>query len=379
MAIPQLYVRPEHRQFSRDREPALEAALRELVECTLVRDVDRARDLELGLDGVLLGGYRFTSLALKQVCALACPGLYQAITDLAGCGRGPDAERSDYSFQEAVRIFNRVMAVRFEGRFAARIRLLVNLRTKLIDGVLGPRYVLVDNAEIYERARAAASEGARPMVFHQATLTGRRLQLRFVEPGPLFQLPGAPPEVFQAGMHFANSEVGGESSVRAAILLVRARGGGAAMGSYLGGRRVHTGKDFVARLGTLFAAAAAVEFDPARLRGRMEQLRQQPLGLDADPDRRRDRLRTLGAILHEHHIGRTIAHRALLQCVHSGAAPVEPPYPAGEQMVRSRTVYDLYCALTSSGQVLYATAQEAIEQVAYAILSGRVRIPPPAN
>jgi hypothetical protein len=351
-----------------------------------VDGVSKAADLQLDSRGRLPGGFRYTVTGLQAVCRAASPGLYQLVTELAGCNRDAAKDpRDDYSFPEAIEIFNRVIARRFDHRFLDKQRVVRDGRTKLVEGLVGPKYSIVENIDFFERATDAASQVTN-MPLSEAVLAGRRLILRFAAPKPLFSLAvpdanvpefGRGADAFHAGLHFLNSEIGGDASLRAAVMLRRAADGTASLGRWLGGRRVHTGRELMRRVAMVFSEAASVEQDADRLRVRMLALRSESLGLKAaGPDARIERLRAIMSWLQAQAIQARVAERAVVDALYRGAYGVPGAVPAAPDEIgpSSRTAFDLYIALTTQGQDLYVTGRETTEQVAYRMLLGRIKL-----
>lgn len=369
MDHPRLYVRPSHRIFGPGDENALRKELADLERATVVDEIDSITTLQMDETGALSGGYRFTSSALRQVCTLLGRGLYMLTTDIAGLNRDPDQPREEYSFRQAVALYNRLLALRAENRLVGRQRILRNHRDRLVEGTLGPKYTLVANTTIFARLSEIASERTPQCRFHEAVLTGRRLMLRYVDRKPLFEAANA---TFHGGIHFANSEVGGESAIRAASLLWNATYDCSAMGRYLGGRARHTGRDFARRLAEVFRKASAAEQDPKDLSRRMQLLQKIPLPVTAqDEENRIVQIKNLVLRLAEQQIPQRIGVQVIARAIRR-SEPVRGWLPS--QSPPSRTAYDLYLALCNEAKTLYATARENTEQVAHALLVGKFKL-----
>ena len=377
MNAPQLYVQPEHRVFAAADEGRLVKALDRLVRDTLAAEVGSLAELKLNPDGTLADGYRYTKPALRQVCTLACAGLYQAVVDLAGLEAGP-GDPPEHDPPLAIRTFNRAVELRL-GRFLGQQRLIRHVRLRRIEGLIGPRYAPLENADFFARAREVAAGKPRPAAFAGATLAGRRLTARFADADPLFEVPGPDgPDAYRGGLHLTNSEIGGESTVRAAVILRRDRDGTTSLGPFLGGRRTHTGKDFARMVAVVFAAATAAEQDPRKLRAGLLRLRAEPLGLGFDLDEdRQARVAALASRLLEHGVPKALGTRAVLDALYRGAeGPVGlPPRLLSRAELESRTAFDLYAALTGVGASGYAGPLESVEQSAYKLLTGALKLP----
>src|SRR4051794_32924562 len=142
MPTRKLFTTPEPRYFGESDEQELAKFLTQLERVTQVPYVSRADELCLAEDGTLPKGYRYTEAAFKQVCSLACKGLYLSVMDLSGIHRRGAALRDDYSFPGAINLFNSVIRRRFAGRFNGKARIVKNTdpAVRLVEGVLGPSY-----------------------------------------------------------------------------------------------------------------------------------------------------------------------------------------------------------------------------------------------
>jgi hypothetical protein len=368
--IARLYVRPAYAEFGPGQHAALAAALAALTRHTLVAEVGSSRDLVLDDDGRLPDGYRYTSNGLKQVCALLAPGLFQAVRDLSGIDRAPDGDRDEYDFKAAIGVYNRVVDLRGGPRLGDS-RLLRHAGERLVEGVLGPRYAMVENSDVLDRADEAAAGRDGGPAFRHAVLSGRRLLLRYVAAAPLFVAANG--DRWHDGIHFANSEVGGESTFRAAALLCRGGDDAYALGPFLGGKHVHVGRKLGDKMARAFADAAAAAPDAARLAARARALGEASLGIDdAREDRLRDRVAALVSRLRGRGVPITAAERAVALAARGGRGPEGGPRSRVEPGAWSH--YDLFAALTREARTLYATAQESVERAAHDLLTGKFKI-----
>jgi hypothetical protein len=367
-----LYVTPEARHFAPGDEPALRDTLAALERRTLVRDVGASADLCLDDKGCLPGGYRYTASAFRQVCTMACRGLYQAVVDVAGVHRAPGMSLDDCSFADAVALFNAVIRRRFRTRFASGVRLVrdADPKSPRVDGVLGPRYHHLENSTVYAMARDTAAQAS----FQGATLAGRRFMLRFVGRKPLFarEVPGFGAESFSAGYHFSNSEIAGEASVRAALLLIRAPTGTASLSRFGSGRLAHTGKNFPQRLNRMIQQVLAATLDPARLRAMVEALPATALGLGGADTEYNAQVDHLVSRINGQRVPLPLARRAVAAMMARGAydATGQLRQVTRETLAR-RNAYDLYIALTREADGLPIGQREAIEQAAHGLLTGK--------
>jgi hypothetical protein len=372
-----IFVLPEPRYFGAAAEDDLAKELARLERVTRVKHVGGHPELCLDRDGSLPDGYRYTEAAFKQVCALAAKGLYPLVVDLSGIYRPAATARDDYSFAGAIELFNAVIRRRFRGRFSGRARVVKNTALRLVDGVLGPKYNYLENRTVYDMAKDAVSSSMSRVLFHEAALAGRRIMIRFAHRRPLFEVPAAGPgvESFYGGYHFSNSEIAGEASVRAAVLLLRRPSDTVALGRFGAGRLAHTGKDFGKKLGKMFQAVLAVPQDGAALRRRVEALRAAGLGLGGTEPERDAQLDYLSLVLHRQNIPRTLARRIVVSAMNYGSSdPAGRPRILARDVLDRRTAYDLYTALTREARELPLSVRETAEQAAYGLLTGKIKL-----
>lgn len=382
METPSLYARVEAAVYGPDGLPSLRTALDDLTAATLVEDIDDPESLTLKPDGRMRDGYRYTRTAFRQVANVLARGLAGLVSDVAGELRDPGEDRA-VSFQDAVRIFNRILGLR-HASLVSRYRVVRNLNTRTIDGLVGSRFLLLQNADLLEKVEELTVEHEPALQFREATLAGRRLVVRYITREPLFTLPGhvaaGPADPIHGGFHFANSEIGGESSLRGAPLLWRAASDTAALGRWFGGGRVtHAGKSFDRRTFAIFADASRSHQDPRRLRDQVANLHRRELGLTSDDEEREDRIKALVAALVERDVPKTEARKAVLSAIYVGAygeerALLTPPSGA---TLAGRTEFDLFVALGAETRYAHAATRDAAERAAYDLLVGRLVLPAP--
>ncbi|HEY2158944.1 MAG TPA: hypothetical protein VGH33_25160, partial [Isosphaeraceae bacterium] len=184
----ELYVYPESLAYGAAQEAALAAKLAATDRVTQTPYVGALAQLQLDHEGRLPGGYRYTLTAFKQVCGLACPGLHQAVVDLSGVRRTSVQPRYDYSFPDAVEVFNKALRIRYAERFDGKVRLIKDVDRRLVEGVMGPKYNYLENRALYDIVRDAMASSPVKTRFLEAVLEGRRLLVRFVHARPLFAL-----------------------------------------------------------------------------------------------------------------------------------------------------------------------------------------------
>ncbi len=84
------------------------------------------------------------------------------------------------------------------------------------------------------------------------------------------------------------------------------------------------------------------------------------------------RVKELTAQLHGHGVPIVLANRIVLSAV-GGTGAGMPVYPS-PNVLQQANVFDLFRALTIHGRLLYASAREVVEQLAYSILIGKTKL-----
>lgn len=381
----QLYVKPEGREFGPKDERKLVRELDEKFKHLSVEEVESPKAVSLDAEGRLPGGLRFTAGAFAQLCGILSPGLYKVIADVAGLTRAPDTGADEYSFTEAVRFFNRMVDLRFSARIDGKVRLLVDLKAKQVDGLATATYAHLDNSDLYARAREAVDGADGRYVFDSATLRGRLFTVRFAEAEPSFSLPipdglgrdGEDRDSFRHGLYFVNSEVAGESSVRGAPFLQRCLDGTFSLGYCFGDRALsHSGKRFYDNVSRLLGEAASYSPDRAKSKSYVQALSARPLEVfTEDVDRPREANRAIKSRLQEHGLSAEQAGAAIRDVIYRGAYGIGRDVTLrGPSAVAVRTRFDLYSALTTLSRDYSATNQERVAHVAHLLLIGRIKL-----
>jgi hypothetical protein len=214
------------------------------------------------------------------------------------------------------------------------------------------------------------------MRFHGAALSGRKLVIRYCSVDPLFALDESEFETdeFFWGFYFGNSEVG-DSSVKAAPLLLRNFDNTVALGDFSnGGRLSHTGKDFQRRFEGLLATVVERTPNPEKLKSRLERLRQISLGFERGKgddvyEVNFDRwVRFLQRKEFRLNLARHLIRNAILQGSYD-VIPIPDISLSDRKSWSKRTVYDLYNSLSRSARSISLGMQERLEQAAYGLIN----------
>lgn len=372
----QLATDPESLIYNHAQEATLKEQLVGLDRSAVLYPISSIKDVTLDSDAKLFVAgdkYTLTSWALYQICQWICPSLHGFVVEMSGMNRLPDEDRGDYSFDEALSIFNSVVRRRFRTRLCGK-NLLRNAQTKTIDGVISSGYKWLSNLELYERSKAAMTTTAPSAVFFEAVLNGRWLMLRYVHTKPVLTtcLVDDKEEKFYTGYHFSNNEVG-RAAVRAASFLYRKWGHTFAISptKQKATHLRHQGKGFSDRLDTMIKSVMNRFGSDVYYFEQLKQLEVASLGLgNKDSKVEVRRAEDIVATLAQYKLPAGIGRKAL------GSVMTQASYEDGPEVLFrpvDRSVYDLYNALGRTAKDLPIGQREVTEQVAYQILIGKIK------
>jgi hypothetical protein len=327
--------------------------------------------------GRVQGRYELSTLALTSLCSKLLPGLAQTVNNLAGSFVRDDQELSASTIHDpvlALRWINDTIKLRFEK--IKGFSLVVDTECGRIEGIVGRKYAFLPNLELYRRAKEFVSKLDRPAAFNEAALIGRRLMLRFREIDPLFNLGARLPEQYYGGYHFANSETG-DCSVKASAVIVRQQGDSKSISEFADGSKIAHIK------GKAFDRKFAELLDRVRIKtseqihsheSNMIRLMQTNLGLGNNDQTHKRRVKQLETFLQKHGLhsefSQSVVRHVLVQGSHRTALVQVHQKPM--QVYSTRTLLDLYNALTYRAKTLPLEEQEVAEQLAYKVLIGKV-------
>lgn len=371
----QLAVLEKPKRFSAQKGPGLEALVQELHRaaiCTQRRPIAHVSQVMLGSDGRTATGFQYSANALRQLCRLLGRGFSQTVFDLgAVVPEDSPADDGPYDPNLMIGLVNDVIRMRFEQRLR-NYELIVDTHEKRIDGLVGTRYAYVANATFYERVKAVLRSA--DVRFHEASLGGRRLIIRYRTAKPLFSVAADVEEPFYGGFHFGNSEVG-DCSVRTAVLLIRQRADAKAVSEFSGnGRLLHIrGPQFNERLGEQLTAVIARAGEPAALQPRLSMLRRRKLKLgEGGEEQQSKQAEALAKRLKQWGLHLSLAKRVVARVQALGSSFVEDARSRAERAgVAERTEWDLFNAMTFMAKQQLPDAQERLEQLAYQLLIGK--------
>jgi hypothetical protein len=363
-----IVVDPPAHVFDAKNASQLRQRLIEAEKGTMMGPIGTAAAMQIQRDGTTPTGYRYTSVAMQQLCQSLGSGLSYLITDLAGVNRRPDQPKEEFSLALATDVLNQIIKLRF-GRIRER-QLIRSIPNKTIDGIVGPYYRFLSNASFYERINNSVKPKTQ---LHEALLYGRYLALRYILPDHRFVINiSGQLETFTPGYYFKNSEIG-ESSVRTAVVFVRESTGDSCLSPFISRTR-HQGKDFDGRLGRLMLTTSSQVHDADYYREKVVALLNQNLGLGKGDKQDEKTKKKITDELAKQGLMQWTADQVLTSAIVSGDGHYtgDAAVLARQHLVlTSRTAYDVFTTLMREARKLAIDTRETVEQAAYALLVGR--------
>lgn len=371
----QLAVAPSTVRFTTETEAELCESLREQEQNTKVMSLKLPGQIMLNREGRVQGELGLSTIGLSQLCSTLAPGLSLVIKDLCSDKHAPDPEL-------AVKTLNNMIRLRFKSDLEER-RLIIDTRTGTIDGIVGPKYVQLSNSELYQRSKSFVGRSAKPVLFHEAAISGRRMMVQYRTADPVFRFYTTKDSTIDpwfGGYHFSNSEVG-ECAVRAATLVMRQICSNGAVGPVEeGGRLAHVKADnFDERFEKLLDRVQKKAHEVHLIQQNIPALVDNNLGLGGQEGDHSDRCAYLLRRLRRGGLPKKFATRVVSRTIACAANDIRPLTTYKDkrptlQEVQSRNQYDLFNALTYESKALPVSLRESAEQLAYLMLLGRFTI-----
>lgn len=323
--------------------------------------------------------HTYTTSALSQTCAAICPGLWSAIASMAGLNledTDDDDIPDDTSIVDAVEMFNRFAKRRFSSRLYGRN--LVRTSPDIIDGLVGPKYQLMPNLDLFNSATKAIRESDHDIKFADAWIHGRRMSFRYLKPDAIFEVKHAEHEIaepFFGGVHCENSEIG-DRAVVVGVAIIRQWCDNRAIGVHTSKDRVtHSGRQFYGKVQSLLGGMSRRLLETGKLKESVLRLMHTPLGLGKSDEEDTERMQAIVKKLNQHGIGHTVAQKALNRAITDGSFGVKRGGDAHRLLsdtavLAKRNVYDLFNGLTEEAKSRSLVQRDTIEKVSYSLLVG---------
>lgn len=350
--------------------------LRNLDEVTSLRTVNDPTEIQLSQDGsTKRDQYRFTIAAFRQAAQIMGPGLSKFMPDLAGMIGAVDETRAQLiDGPLAIRLWNSLVDLRFA--LFERYRIIRNDRERTIEGFVSHKHQYLENVWLYSEAVEVLAGQDQHVEPYAASLNGRRFSLWFRQRTPTITVDvDGQPWPFYGGCYFTNGEATG-TSVRGTIAVFTPRG--VCLGAYrkFGRRVTHVGRDFMQRIGEMFAAVVHSEIPWQKLQDGASQMSSRSLGyvLNWSDDQRKERskkiINALGLLGVQRNLAVEAVDLALTIGRYHGMDAMD--WAQANQLYAGRTVLDLFVPLLGIARGLDTSRREKIEQAAFDVMMGRL-------
>lgn len=362
----------ERKTFRAKQFDELLKLLREQDTHTVRATINDPADLLLDEKGRLQSnGFALSPLAFRQICVSVARGLWSLAADISGVAVNERTYDSTISVPLAARIVNDCIRLRFQALDGLMGRDMVQDHlSKVIDGVVGPRYQLLPNYQLLEAVEDMLSGHDVPMTFHEAELYGRRLSLIYTTDKPLANSSAGP---VYGGAYFSNSEAG-ECAVSGSTVL---QFGKTLRCTNKMCRLIHAGTDFVGRLRRMMGDVLNTWDVTVRTGVGAEARMQQSLNLvDASQpshsvdSRKRARLKALFA----EHVDKRIANSVVRHIIYAGADGTDVPRFTPVEEIQRRKIRDVAITAMKIARGNYPEIREGLERIAFEALAGTLKI-----
>lgn len=342
----------------------------ENTEVVPISDVDQ---LLLSADGRLReNGYRFNFLGFQALCDSAARGLSALFNELSGVWQYRSQPRTlACDLAAAISVYNTTLRTRIE---QLRERsLLVDNRERVVDGFLGLSHRMLDNSQFLSLVSAEMEEQRPTAQFHRAELIGRELRLLWVDPTTARKdIYSDSRHSLVAGWLFSNQEDRGKSIHAARCVVTRF---GIAASRSTGSRLAHVGADLTGRTQVMVSQAIERDIDMAEIVAQIARLQAQPLGFVDSPDRFETTATNWTNKLCRLRVPR-VDSRVIVRNAALVGADIDARDPVeawSRDMLSSRTLYDLLCALLRYARAEPANSRDRLQEAAMDLLVPRKR------
>jgi len=358
---------PERYEFHAEEFDPFIELLRDFDQHTVRMTIGDAEDIELDANGQLKNGdFQLAPLAIKQICRQVSKGLWSLAADIAGEHRSARAYDSACSVPLAARIINDCVKLRFRAADGIAGRdMIQNHLTRVVDGVVGPRYQLLPNHQLLEAAKEMLESHAVPMKFHYGLLVGRRMAVSFLTEDPIADTADGP---MHGGAYFSNSEAG-ECGVRGAATLQI----GHTLRCMAKLRHLsHSGKDFIKRLSRLLGSVLHSWDKTVEVAKRAEGVMAKKINFLAPDDKvsKAARIRIQTALTE--YMDKSLADDVVRKVIFMGADGTHVPRSVSAHEIATRKVRDVAVTLMREAYGQYPEIREGLERAAFDIIAEKI-------
>lgn len=366
-----LVVRPVMESFTALQLEELGTYLEAVHDSTFSVPVNEPRNLFLDSTGRLVdGGYQLSLLAMRQLCQLLAPGLWNLFSSIGGIPTLPGAEPPT-SKPIAIQLFNDIVALRFRmQRGPLGKQLVKNATTRVVDGIVGHSYRFLPHHHLLAAATDVLQSSEYSATFHSAQVMGRGLSLAYLSNDSAMTFWVGQTK-FRAGCYFANSEAG-EIGVYATPLIQVEDTELRCMARLQHLR--HVGKEFWQQLSEMLQkvmldAAGVVAIEKAA-----NACLTAPLAVLKNKRVDAVRRRHVQGVLMRAGVHKQAAQRMLYDAIYRGASGVAIPAKITAEELATRTVFDLFARILRHAEDQEPRKRERLERVGYGILTGKITI-----
>lgn len=333
----------------------------------IVPIVDESQ-LMLAADGrIAETNYKFNVLGFSAVCAAMAPGLSNLFQDLSGALRRKISDGLFYNLPAAVSVYNTTLRLRFE--MLKERSLLIDHGERAICGFLGLDHKLLTNDVFFSVIQEELPARQASAVFYRAEIAGREVKIYYIDNDSRSQsIHPNPAYKFARGWYFVNREDAGHA-IRAVPCIFN-KFGVALSGSNKKNRLSHIGSDLVGRTTSLVAQAAAADLDMTVLRKNVRTLCMRSLEFSEKKEEMAAATARLINMLQSRGIARQDA-KSIVQTAATAGADLEPADPLDlytNKILRSRNMFDLFCAALRFSRGQPTIARERIQFAAMRLL-----------
>lgn len=384
---PKLYRYEEMFSFGPNGAEAFRQRLVELDRDTVCSTIHSENEVLMNRQGLTLAGFSHTKSSLLQTCLWTASGLWDMMTDVAGFGRKAGQERSDFSFDEAIQIYNTVVKRRFKSRLYGK---KIIRRGNLIVGLRPQRSYRMPSLLLFDSVREHIDRYAASLVFQGARICGTTTSFRYRRKTPYVTVkaPSNWDDNWFDGFCYRNTDSGDKSTNSCLGMLCRERDFGCALSdpaNKLVGRFACDGdpkrlNQLIEPIGTRHEAHPKL-MSAEEAKAAIERMRNTSLGLGtgnekADIDRKSDIIDLIDRYVQAH----KASAKALASCLRYGSYDdvreegEAPAMHSLQKVFATRTVYDLCNAVCREAKALSPMPQEKCERAAYRMFTNRIKL-----
>ena len=335
---------------------------------TLLIPLPPLADLLLLADkpGYTAGGWRFSETGLHSFLRHLSPQLHPLVEDLCGMAKTCICA-VPFDSGVAADVINKILTFRYAS--LSRRKILVRSDTRRIDGLVRPTGRQLDSKVLLEQSTAMAADSG--FKFESATLRDRELCVWFRDSEAGYVDAS---HSFWRGLYVSHTETADTRDTRQlrtthiapAVMWTN----GSSFGVFDRDNRLYSSQYVLqTALQRLLRSVKLRVVSNSTLCHRVKVMKQRPLGF-FDIDNGGELLEAWRRRLTGRLRSRTLPGKVISRTVQYGATGVDSFIPGTRRTTVPRTLYDVYCVLSSMCRSWESHYRSAAEQLAYSILMG---------